>query len=284
MTHHKTTLLSLLPALLLTISQAALGQPAPVVIKTYGQHIGGNIVYTHLISNNGNRNVLDIAIAKDTDYTGSDIMATKAVGELHAFPLGADTFNTNFNPAAISAPTDWTAEIIQIVDNGSFLQWYAPDYPQPSLQPGQTLRFSISVPKYDPAYLTGHFSAGYAESPRYYNGIMEKLDTIPPVLTVTLNPATITAAQRGLMIPVTATITVKDDYDPAPEIKLVSVLADDPANGSDIQGDAVDTDDRSFSVRAARFNPAIARTYQVIYSATDASGNTSTATVNLLVN
>ena len=86
------------------------------------------------------------------------------------------------------------------------------------------------------------------------------------------------------MIPVTATITVKDDYDPAPEIKLVSVLADDPANGSDIQGDAVDTDDRSFSVRAARFNPAVARTYQVVYSATDASGNSTRVATTLIVN
>jgi len=49
-----------------------------------------------------------------------------------------------------------------------------------------------------------------------------------------------------------------------------------------IQTSAVN--ERSFSVRAARFNPAIARTDQVIYCATDASGNTSIVSVNLRVN
>ena len=280
--------------LLSSYAQAAL----PLVeIKTYGQHIGGKVVYQYQLINNSVCRIGDFSIAHDTDYTGVDMPDIRDSGELsNVFPIGFDEdwgSSQSVAPSSVSGLLNWDVSVIQIEDSGLYLAWYADKYADPSLgrpvgqaiAPGQSARFGVSTPKIDTVYVKGYFSARLSGTcPNYFNGKMQPLDTTPPVLSVTLTPATITAAQRGQMIPVTATITVKDDYDPAPEIKLVSVLADDPANGSDIQGDAVDTDDRSFSVRAARFNPAIARTYQVVYSATDASGNTSTATVNLLVN
>lgn len=285
--------------LLLATSSVQAALPL-VEIKTYGQHIGGNIVYTHLVSNNSTCKIAAFTIAEDTDYINSKLPVSKALGELsYVFPIGYTNMGSEeVDASSVSGLPNWQAEIIQIEHGGLYLDWQSDQYrddaisaqegvvPGQDIYPGQVARFSVTVPKIDWAYVKGHFSAELwgGACPSRHNDVMQSLDTTPPVLTVTLTPATITAAQRGLMIPVTATITVKDDYDPAPEIKLVSVLADDPANGIDIQGDAVDTDDRSFSVRAARFNPAVARTYQVIYSATDASGNTSTATVNLLVN
>ena len=47
---------------------------------------------------------------------------------------------------------------------------------------------------------------------------------------------------------------------------------------TDVQGAATGTDDRSFSLIAAHTTTAVARIYTVTYSATDASGNKSTAT------
>jgi hypothetical protein len=190
--HNKQNLFPLVVLLLIVCNNVALAVEPPVVVKTYGQHVGGNIVYQQQITNTGSRNVVDIAIGLDTDNVGPKT-STRSSGELNAFPVGSDMINTEINPASVSGPTGWIASIIQIQDSGLFFQWDSPGYPQPNIQPGQTMRFNITVPTYDETYLTGHFSAGYADgkAPWYYNGAMEKLDTTPPNLSVTLSPATI---------------------------------------------------------------------------------------------
>ena len=278
-------LLPLLIFLLMAFNNIASAQQPPVVVKTYGQHIGGNIIYQQQVTNNGNRDVVNISVGLDTDEISPNLPETRASGELDALPVGSDMINTEINPASISGPTGWTGSIIQITDGGRFFKWYSPGPPQPDLQPGQTMRFSITVPKYDEAYLTGHFSAGYADGkdPWYYNGAMEKLDTTPPSLMVSLSPATLWPPNDKL-VPVTASVTVRDDYDPAPEIKLESITATEPLAGGDIQDAQFATDDRSFSLAAKRAGNNIAgRIYTVTYSATDASGNKATASATVTV-
>ena len=110
-----------------------------------------------------------------------------------------------------------------------------------------------------------------------------KVDITPPTLTVTLTPATLWPPNNK-QVPVTATITVKDDYDPEPEIKLESITSSEVLAADDIQGAQYGTDDRSFSLASKRAgtNPA-GRTYTVTYSATDASGNKSTASATVTV-
>lgn len=266
-------------------NHAALAQQPPVVVKTYGQHIGGNIVYQHQVTNNGSRNVVSLSIGLETDYQGSSLPYNIASGELDAFPVGSDMIDTEINPASISGPTGWTAEIIQITDGGLFFKWRRPPSPQFSLQPGQTLRFSITVPKYDEAYLTGHFSAGFADgkNPWAYNGVMEKLDTTPPTLTVSLSPNTLWPPNDKL-VPITASVMVKDDYDPEPEIKLESITASETLAAGDVQNAQLGTDDRQFSLAAKRAGTNQAgRIYTVTYSATDASGNKATASATVTV-
>jgi hypothetical protein len=275
-------LLSLFVVLLMVFNHAALAQQAPVVVKTYGQHIGGNIVYQHQVTNSSSRNIATIAIGEDTDSVGPNT-GTRDSGELTTLAVGSDMFNLEVNPASVSGPNGWTAEIIQIQDSGRFMQWRRPPYPQLPIQPGQTYRFSVTVPKYDAAYLTGHFSAGYVSAPWYYNGTMEKLDTTPPTLSITLSPATLWPPNNKL-VPVTATITVKDDYDPEPEIKLESITASEPLAANDIQDAQLGTDDRSFSLTAKRAgNNMAGRIYTVTYSATDGSGNKSTVSTTVTV-
>src|SRR5512135_3553771 len=69
-------------ALLAAVSHSALAQQLPpVVVKTYGQHFGGHIVYQQEVTNTGNRNVVDIAIGQDTDEDGTET-GTRDSGEL----------------------------------------------------------------------------------------------------------------------------------------------------------------------------------------------------------
>ena len=279
-------LLLLIVFLSVCLNNSVLAEQPPVVVKTYGQHVGGNIVYQQQVTNNGSRDVVRLAIGLDTDDQGNSLPATRERGELNfVMPAGSEMCHPRINPALISGPTGWTAQIIQIEHSGCYLQWYSPGYPQPDIQSGQTFRFSVTVPTYFQAYLTGHFSAGYADSngSRYYNGAMEKLDTTPPTLSVTLTPATLWPPNNKL-VPVTASITVKDDYDPAPEIKLESITASETLAVGDIQDAQFAADDRSFSLAAKRAgNNMAGRIYIVTYSATDASGNKATASATVTV-
>jgi hypothetical protein len=98
-----------------------------------------------------------------------------------------------------------------------------------------------------------------------------------------LTPATLWPPNDKL-VPVTATITVKDDYDPEPEIKLESITANELLDAHDIQDAQFVTDDRSFSLAAKRAgNNMAGRIYTVTYSATDASGNKATASAIVTV-
>ncbi len=279
-------LLSLIVFLFAGFNHAALAEQPPVVVKTYGQHIGGNIVYLHEVTNNGSRNVVGVAIGLDTNQVSPNLPYDRLHGELNfVMPAGSEMCNPKINPALISGPTGWTAQIIPIEHSGCYLQWYRPRSPLLPLQPGQTMRLGVTVPKYFEAYLTGHFSAGYGDGnvPWDYNGVMEKLDTVPPSLTVSLSPATL-SPPNGNLVSITTAITVNDDYDPSPDIKLESITASETLVDGDIQNAQLGTDDRQFSLAAKCAVTNLAgRIYTVTYSATDASGNKATAIATVTV-
>ena len=306
--HSKHYLLPLAIWLLAGFNQSALADLPPVVVKTWGEHVGGNIVYYHQVTNNSIRNVSGIAIGLDTDNLGNDQPFTREQGELYfVMPIGMEPFKRKINSPLISGPTGWTGEMIQIEHAGKYLQWRRPQYPQTPLLPGQTLRFSVTVPaKIDDtylikhfsvrlsdlsgppsgaAYLTGHFSADFPidGGPELYNGAMEKIDTTPPILSISLTPATLWPPNNK-MVSVNATITVKDDYDPEPVIKLESITASETLAANDIQNAQLGTDDRQFSLAAEREGTNLAgRIYTITYSATDASGNKATASATVTV-
>ena len=268
------------------LNNAVLAEQPPVVVKTYGQHIGSNIIYQHQVTNNGSRNVVGVAIGLDTNQVSPNLPYDRLHGELNfVMPVGSEMCNPEINPALISGPTGWTAEIIQIEHSGCYLQWYRPRSPLLPLQPGQTMRLSITVPTYFQAYLTGHFSAGYGDGkdPWDYNGAMEKLDTTPPRLTVSLSPPT-PWPPNDKLVSVAASITVKDDYDPEPEIKLESITANETLADVNLQDTQLATDDRQFSLAAKRAGTNQAgRIYTVTYSAHDGSGNKATASATVTV-
>ena len=285
----------------------ALAEQPSVAVKTYGQHVGGNIIYHHQVTNNGSRSVVGIAFGLDTNQVSPNLPYDRLQGELNfVMPVGSGITSLAINPASISGPSGWTAEIVQINDGGRYLQWESPGPPQPDIQPGQTMRFSVTVPKIDEAYLirnysvslsdlseppsgaaylTGHFSADYADGkePWHYNSVMEKLDTTPPSFTVSLSSTTLWPP-NGKLVSVTAAFTVNDDYDPGSEIKLESITSNETLSADDIQNAQFGTDDRQFSLAAKRAGTNQAgRIYTVTYSATDGSGNKATTSATVTV-
>jgi hypothetical protein len=111
--------------------------------------------------------------------------------------------------------------------------------------------------------------------------VPEARDVTAPAITVVLSPAELWPANHRL-VPVSATITVSDDFDSHPSIVLESIVSSEPADG-DIQGASLGTDDRAFQLRAERLGSGSGRIYTITYRATDASGNTRTARVQVVV-
>jgi hypothetical protein len=104
-------------------------------------------------------------------------------------------------------------------------------------------------------------------------------DTTPPTISVLLTPNVLWPADHK-MVPITASIQVNDLCDANPHDVLVSVTSNEPDDGlgdgdtpNDIQGVTLNTDDRSFLLRAERSAKGTGRVYTATYRATDASGN-----------
>ncbi len=114
-------------------------------------------------------------------------------------------------------------------------------------------------------------------------------DTMPPVVTVTLDPALLWPPNHKLAT-ITATITAVDVCDASPVVRLKSITSNEADNGvgdgdtaNDIQGAVFGTDDRTFLLRAERQGPGDNRVYTVCYEAVDASGNIGSACATVTV-
>lgn len=104
-------------------------------------------------------------------------------------------------------------------------------------------------------------------------------DTIPPEINVELNPDNLWPPNHKLHT-ITASIEVTDVCDANPGAVLSSVVSSEPDNdigdgntSNDIQGAMIGTDDRAFELRAERDGRKIGRTYTIVYTASDGSGN-----------
>jgi hypothetical protein len=78
------------------MNHAALADLPPVEVKTWGEHVGGNIVYHHQVTNNDSQDIWRIAIGLDTDNLGNRQPSTREQAELlFVMPIGMESFNLN---------------------------------------------------------------------------------------------------------------------------------------------------------------------------------------------
>jgi uncharacterized repeat protein (TIGR01451 family) len=121
---------------------------------------------------------------------------------------------------------------------------------------------------------------------------LQILDVAPPTLTVAVSPTTLWPPNHKFQN-ITATITVSDNCDPNPIVRLVSVVSNEPETGflgngdkgPDVEGADVGSDDRAFSLRSERGTggQSTGRVYTITYRATDSSGNVRNVTATVTV-
>ena len=279
------------------------GAGVPIKINAYGIHFGGQIVYRYQIENNS-----------ASIITGVDLGLNSPGKELPGKPW-------SLNPAYSDIPVPLDAVYCKpFVGMDCTITVFQFDYmPEPKtnismsgvednlvpppnifsgaehIRPG-TLS-SIAELTFPPVYQAHGFLTAYGKVYLLDNNTKNpdgsvvtsvkiqftKVDVTPPTLSITLSPSTIWPPNDKL-VPITATITVKDDYDPQPEIKLESITSSESLAAGDIQGALIGTDDRQYSLAAKRSGTNLAgRIYTVTYSATDASGNKATASATVTV-
>ncbi|MCR4303758.1 MAG: DUF5011 domain-containing protein [Gallionella sp.] len=274
------------------VAQAA----PPVTVTAWGMHRGGQVIYKYQVKNMGTLPIDDFFIGFYPPTDTADGAAELTEGPY--YPGGTSLWL----PSSVSqSPAGWGVYLSFPEESATFaLRWVEAGYfrgmrpgareadfpiaqsPPNVMPPGASWdQFSVTLPRPDYAYVQGHANLMYG-----YKEItvqMEKGDTTPPTLSFTLSPATLWPPNDKLA-PVTATITVNDDYDPEPEIKLESITASETLADGDIQDAQPGTDDRSYSLVAKRAGTNLAgRIYTVTYSATDASGNKATASATVTV-
>jgi len=289
-------------------SAQAQRQPS-VTVQSYAQHAGSNTVYTYRVTNHGPGRLFSFHIGCHCtnwdDSQGSE-------PQLVIYPVGYD-FEKEFggnSASGYAAPTGWKGGVAHYEDISYISFYFQSTWGSGiSVLPGQTEIFSIITPTIDDrddfnlymarsegaaffydknkhGYLKGHYSyrdEDAAGQTRVYSYPMQLIDTTPPTLTITLTPATLWPPNNKL-VPVTATIAVKDDYDPQPEIKLESITSSEVLGAGEIQDAQLGTDDRSFYLAATRAGDNVAgRIYTLTYSATDGSGNKTTASTTVTV-
>ena len=269
---------------------------SPVKVTAWGMHRGGSLVYKYRVDNLGAFPIDNFFIGFYPPTGTADGAAELTVASY--YPGGTSLWL----PASISqSPTGWGVFLSFPDESATFALrwveagWYRSMQPKaqdanfpiaqnpPNIMPpgASWNQFSVTLPMPDLAYIQGHAYLMYGDNELTVQ--MVKGDITPPTLSLTLSPATLWPPNNKL-VPVTATITVKDDYDPEPEIKLESITATETLAADDIQDAQFGTDDRSFSLAAKRAGTNLAgRVYTVTYSATDGSGNKSTASATVLV-
>ena len=305
-----TRLLLSCMVLFAAINLAQAGTQPSVTVKSYAQHVGNNIVYNYRVTNLGKTPLTEINIGCNcpNDFTGN---SPDSVPQLLIYPMDYE-FRAwgGVSAGSYSAPAGWKGHDVHYEETGYFSFKFAPpEESDISLLPGQTGNFSITTPNEDKrGYFIGEYAmstegaAYYYEMNRrgYLSGNfsyfdedvdgkvkdfsypMQLIDKTPPTLTVTLSPNILRKNEKE--VPVTATITVRDDYDPQPAIKLESITANEALEKEDIKGALIGTDDRQFQLKAEREGKNKAgRIYTVTYSATDGSGNKSTASATVTV-
>lgn len=114
-------------------------------------------------------------------------------------------------------------------------------------------------------------------------------DTAAPVASLVITPSELWPPNHKL-VSVAPVVTASDECDANPSIELLSVTSSEPDNGlgdgdtvNDIQGVVAGTNPKAISLRAERSGAGSGRIYTFQYRVHDGSGNSTTASGQVLV-
>lgn len=262
------------------VSCAAFAQQAPTV-SVKASHVtlpDGGSRYDYRVIDSGTKTIVGFAIGSDY-YHG--------VSELRIAPSGW-TFDSGLAQGTSASPAGWYANIVT-TEESPFLELEWRNNGAADILPGQTRTgFSIITPQSDDYYLKGHWTAFFSDSTVESASLIlddnpNPVDNTPPTITVSLTPNSLWPP-NGTMRLIQANVSVHDDQDPNPSVKLASITCNETLGTGDISGATFGVDSRSFSLRSTRLGQTkVGRIYTITYSATDASGNTATATATVTV-
>lgn len=268
----RTILLGFAATCVATASGLSAGERdlAAAEVFVYQETEAGVTRYTYVVKNNGSAPIVGLEVGFDY-YTGTPQL------------VGAD-------PARISAPANWTGQVVALEESDSFSISWSPVEHGTGIAPGQ-MRAGFVLESPSPrtdfarsnwtVVIDGSITAA-SERLEQVEGPAPGVDTLPPILRVAASPESIWPP-NGKLHPVSVTLDVSDDTDPAPTARLVSVSCNECAQG-DITGADLGGDDRAFFVRGSRSGKSKdGRTYTVTYEAIDASGNVAEASVTVSV-
>lgn len=269
-------------AALLAVGLLAFSAHAAVTVKVYQAAEGGGTRYSYRVINDSNQAIVGVKIGFDYLHGEPQLVAT---------PRGW-TLADGIPPSSVTSPPGWVPRLVTTEETDYVnLEWTSDNGPQYDIAPGATKTgFSIVLATPSSAYRTANFDVVFGNSTHQY-GVMQldteppppPTDTTPPSLSVSLTPATLWPVNRKL-VTVTATISVSDDSDPNPVVRLVSITCNESLEAGDVSGAATGADDREFSLRAWRTGQRKeGRVYTVTYDATDLAGNRTTRTATVTV-
>src|SRR5438874_8661344 len=193
---------------------------APQVrVKVYGQHVGTSIVYRYEVINDSPNSIVAVHVGYHSD---------RETWDLQELPVGW-ALDTGIPAGSATSPAGWGVTVIQPEETPSHaLEWRASG-PEWDLLPGQVLEgLTVVVRKADIGYLTSHAEIILGDGdPKHFPVPLELADMTPPTLSLALAPATLWPPD-GKLVTVTASISVADNLDPNPEVRLESITADEP--------------------------------------------------------
>lgn len=254
---------------------------APVQVKVSEYINASGAIYTYRVVNGTTSPIVGVRIGFDYLH---------GVAQLHSVPSGW-TLNGGLPESSVISPPGWTARLVTTEESPLVnMDWSSDQGPQFDIQPGASVSgFSVRLPQARSEYRTAAFDVILGDSTHVYGTLQPDdappmSDNIPPNISVSLVPNIIFPPNHK-MVTISATITVSDNIDPNPKVRLESITCNETINpSSDIAGATFGTDVRQFSVRAERTGKRKdGRVYTVVYSATDNSGNKATATAMIRI-
>ncbi len=272
-------LIALIPVILVSFVSCAYAvtqASPPVTVTAWGMHYGGGVVYKYQVKNLGNLSIDNFFIGFYPPTDTADGDAELKVGPY--YPGGQSLWL----PQSVSrSPTGWGVYLSFPEESATFslrwveAGWYKSMWPKahgadmpivqnpPNIMPAGAIwdQFSVTLPMPDYAYVQGHAYMFYGDNELTVQ--MEKGDSIKPILKVEIEKV----RKEDGFLTLHVEVAAKDNYDPLPDVALESITADQPLSTGDVITEAYKGEPQ------IKVRNVPGRTYQISYSATDASGN-----------